>query len=98
VTAGKGELVVLIHGLHSSAEMNWLKPGIFAALAADHLVIALDLPGHCESNKPENEDAYGIQAIEDIVLLMDHYKIAKTHVICYLLGGMVVVKLMAGHC
>ena len=94
---GKGEPVVLIHGLHASAEVNWVKPGIMAALAKDHQVIALDLPGHGGSDKPEKEEAYGVRMVEDVVLLMDSLKVAKAHIVGYSLGGMVAVKLMVIH-
>ena len=42
---GKGEPVVLIHGLYSSAMMNWGLPGITADLARNYQVIALDCRG-----------------------------------------------------
>ncbi|MBI5725538.1 MAG: alpha/beta hydrolase [Planctomycetes bacterium] len=94
---GKGEPVVLIHGLHGSAESNWKMPGVMAALAKDHQVIALDLPGHGGSDKPEKESAYGAQMAEDVILLMDHLKITKAHVVGYSMGGMIVMKLLATH-
>jgi len=53
VVQGTGEPVVLVHGLAASAAMNWQFPGIMAALAKDHQVIALDLPGHGGSDKPD---------------------------------------------
>lgn len=95
LTAGKGEPVVLVHGLYSSAEINWQLTGVVSDLAKDHLVIALDMPGHGRSDKPEKDDAYGLQVVEDVVLLLDHLKVKKAHVVGYSLGGMVVVKLMA---
>ena len=94
---GKGEPVVLIHGLHSSAEMNWRMPGVMAALARDHMVIALDLPGHGQSDKPDKEDAYGLQMVEDVALLMDHLKVEKAHIVGYSMGGIVAVKFMVMH-
>src|SRR5262245_9625499 len=94
---GAGEPVVLIHGLHASAAINWQKPGVMADLAKTHRVLALDLPGHGRSDKPDKEDAYGLQLVEDVVLLLDHLKIQKAHVVGYSLGGMVAVKLMARH-
>jgi len=54
---GKGEPVVLIHGLHSSAAINWGLTGVISDLSKDHQVIALDLPGHGRSDKPEDEKA-----------------------------------------
>jgi pimeloyl-ACP methyl ester carboxylesterase len=94
---GKGEPVVLIHGLYSSAEINWSAVGIVKELAKDHQVIALDLPGHGKSDKPEKEDAYGMQMVEDVVLLMDHVKVKKAHVVGYSLGGIIAMKLIATH-
>jgi len=94
---GQGRPVVLIHGLNASAQTNWGMPGIIAALAKDHQVIALDLPGHGRSDKPAAPDAYGLQMAEDVILLLDHLKIPKAHIVGYSMGGMVAVKLMAMH-
>jgi pimeloyl-ACP methyl ester carboxylesterase len=94
---GEGVPVVLIHGLHSSAEMNWRLPGIMAALAKDHQVIALDLPGHGKSDKPEKEEAYGVALAGDVILLLDHLKIKQAHVVGYSLGGMVAMKVTTEH-
>src|SRR5262245_46023747 len=66
LVAGQGEPVVLIHGLLASAQMNWNLPGVIAELAKDHQVIALDLPGHGQSDKPTDEAAYGLQIVEDV--------------------------------
>jgi pimeloyl-ACP methyl ester carboxylesterase len=97
LTAGKGEAVVLIHGLYSSAGINWRLTGVMGELARDHQVIALDLPGHGFSAKQTDKDAYGVQMVEDVVLLLDHLKIKKAHVVGYSLGGMITGKLMAKH-
>lgn len=94
---GKGEPAVLIHGLHASGDINWRLAGIAAALAKDHQVIAIDLPGHGNSDKPSGEAAYGAQMVEDVVLLMDHLKIKKAHIVGYSLGGMVALKFLADH-
>jgi pimeloyl-ACP methyl ester carboxylesterase len=94
---GKGEPVVLIHGLYSNGLINWILPGIFAELAKDHAVIVLDLPGHGRSDRPNNKEAYGVQMVDDIVLLLDHLKVKKAHVVGYSMGGAVAVKFMARH-
>ena len=95
--AGEGEPVVLIHGLHSSAEINWQLPGLIRALAVDHQVIAVDLPGHGRSDTPEKPEAYGLQVVEDVILLLDHLKIKHAHVVGYSIGGMVSLKLTSKH-
>ena len=94
---GTGEPVVLIHGLDSSAHLNWEAPGVMDALAVDHRVIALDLPGYGESDKPNDPSAYGQAWIEDVILLLDHLKIEKAHIVGYSMGGMVALKLFAEH-
>lgn len=95
--AGKGEPVILIHGLYSSADINWNKVGVVAELAKDHQVIALDLPGHGRSDKPEKDEVYGLRLVEDVALLLDHLKIKKAHIVGYSLGGMVAMKFLATH-
>lgn len=97
IVQGTGEPVLLIHGLYSSANINWQSTGVFGELAKDHRVIALDLPGHGRSDKPEKESAYGLTIIDDIVALLDHLNVRKVHVVGYSLGGMITVKLLALH-
>jgi len=97
VIQGEGEPVVLIHGLYSSADINWRFTGVMAELAKDHQVIALDMPGHGRSDKPNSEEAYGIQIVDDVVALLDSLKIKKAHIVGYSLGGMVAMKFLALH-
>jgi pimeloyl-ACP methyl ester carboxylesterase len=97
LVAGKGEPVVLIHGLYSSAGINWELPGTVNLLAQRYQVIALDLRGHGRSGKPREEDAYGPQMAEDVIRLMDHLKIEKAHIVGYSLGGMIALNVIANH-
>jgi pimeloyl-ACP methyl ester carboxylesterase len=92
---GKGPPVVLIHGLYASGFLNWKLTGVVPDLAKDHQVITLDLPGHGQSARPDNKEAYGAQMAEDVILLLDRLKIKKAHVVGYSLGGMVAMKIMA---
>src|SRR5262249_40557502 len=69
---GKGEPVVLIHGWHSSAAINWALPGTSGLLAQNYHVIAFDVRGHPLSYKPTEEAAYGTELVEDVVRLLDH--------------------------
>ena len=93
--AGKGEAVVLIHGLDSSAQINWNLNGVIAELAKDHHVIAFDMPGHGQSDKPDNEKVYGRQIVTDVALLLDHLQIKQAHIVGYSLGGMVALNFIA---
>ena len=97
IIRGEGEPVILIHGLDSSAALNWTLPGITDELARDHKVVALDLPGHGQSDKPDAESAYGRQLVEDVVALMDELKLKKAHIVGYSLGGMIALKFVVDH-
>ena len=94
---GSGSPVVLIHGWYSSAWLNWGAPGTMAALARNHRVIALDLPGYGRSDKPDAPGAYGEQWIDDIGRLMDHLAVPKAHIIGYSMGGLVGLKFIVEH-
>lgn len=94
---GSGPPVVLIHGLYSSADINWRLPGTIRELAGSYRVIAFDLRGHGRSGKPAEEAAYGVQMEEDVLRLLDHLHIPKAHIAGYSLGGMVAMKFITRH-
>jgi pimeloyl-ACP methyl ester carboxylesterase len=94
---GRGEPVVLIHGLGSSADLNWRVPGVLGALAREFQVVAVDLPGHGRSDRPRDRQAYGVQVVDDVALLLDHLKLPKAHLVGYSMGGMVALKFAARH-
>lgn len=94
---GKGEPVLLIHGFAINAELQWILPGTFRALARSHRVIAFDVRGHGKSDKPSDPDKYGTEMVEDAVRLLDHLKIQKAHVVGYSMGALITGKLMVTH-
>jgi pimeloyl-ACP methyl ester carboxylesterase len=95
--SGKGDPVILIHGLYASAKINWDLPGITKDLAEHYQVIALDNRGHGQSGKPKAEGEYGEKMAEDVVRLMDHLHIAKARIVGYSLGGMIAMKVVTRH-
>lgn len=97
MVAGRGEPVVLIHGLYSSAAINWQLPGTEQLLAASYQVIAPDVRGHGRSGKPEKEADYGVELADDVVRLLDHLRIEKAHIVGYSMGGMIAMKLAVLH-
>ncbi len=94
---GKGEPVVLIHGWLASAQLNWTLPGVTGLLAKDYQVIALDVRGHGQSDKPAKEEAYGPELVEDVVRLLDHLKIKKAHIVGYSMGGIIAANFTVKH-
>lgn len=70
--AGKGRPLVLLHGLFSSAQVNWIKYGHAQILAdAGFEVIMPDLRAHGESEAPHDPRAYPEDVlVEDLRLLV----------------------------
>ncbi len=94
---GEGEPVILVHGFTANAQVNWVAPGIFDALAEDYRVIAIDTRGHGRSDKPHGAENYGAQMAKDVINLMDHLGIDKAHVAGYSMGGFITTHLIANY-
>ena len=93
---GQGEPVVLLHGFTGSYARHWESPGVIAALRlAGYRVIAMDCRGHGESGKPSGSGDYGLEMVHDVVRLLDHLGIERTHVAGYSMGGAIVNQLLA---
>jgi pimeloyl-ACP methyl ester carboxylesterase len=86
--AGEGPVLLLIHGITSSAE-SWRE--VIPALAEDHLVIAPDLLGHGRSAKPRGDYSLGAYAsgIRDLLLALGH---DRATVVGHSLGGGVAMQ------
>ena len=94
VDQGTGEPVVLLHGQTSSLDRAWINTGVFANLAKDHRVTAMDMRGYGKSDKPHDPDAYGEHMGQDVVRLLDHLKIPRAHIVSYSMGNAVSGKLL----
>lgn len=94
---GRGEPVLLIHGFAVNARLQWEVSGVLKALARDHRVIAPDVRGHGQSEKPRDPKKYGTEMVEDVVRLLDRLKIDKAHVVGYSMGALILGKLIASH-
>jgi len=73
-TIGEGRPVVLLHGLFSSAQMNWIKWGHGERLAAGGMrAIMLDFRVHGQSEAPRDPQAYppGV-LVRDVAALAEH--------------------------
>lgn len=71
---GEGRPVILLHGLFSSARMNWIKWGHHAAIAAQgYEVLMLDFRVHGESAAPDDPKAYPQDVlVRDVAALVEH--------------------------
>ena len=82
--AGEGRPLVLLHGLFSSAEMNWIKWGHAQLLAEQgYEVLMLDFRVHGESEAPEAPGSYPQNVlVRDVAALVEHLALED-----YDLGG-----------
>lgn len=90
LSAGIGEPVVCIHGL-GGTKASFL-PTV-AALADHHRVIAMDLPGFGESDKPIAAAYDAPYFARTVTELMDELEIESAHVVGNSLGGRVAIEL-----
>lgn len=94
VSAGEGDPVLCIHGL-GGTKASFL-PTV-AALADSHRVIALDLPGFGDSDKPLRA-AYDAPYFADAVLaLLDELDLERAHLVGNSMGGRVAIELALMH-
>ncbi len=92
---GRGDPVVLLHGITGTAASNWGAAGIIGRLAEEFQVIAVDQRGHGMSGKPHDPASYGERMALDVVDLLDHLRLQQAHVVGYSMGGFITMKLVA---
>jgi len=79
-TTGKGPAVLLVHGFPDTRELWRHQVGPLAA--AGFRVIAPDLRGFGESERPVGVDAYRATAVmDDLVELLDEHGVERAHVV-----------------
>ena len=93
---GEGRPVVLIHGYFSNAEVNWVRYGHAASIAARGFrVIMPDLRGHGASDKPHDKTAYAADALmRDGLALIDHLGLIDYDLGGYSLGARTTVRML----
>ena len=93
---GEGRPVVLIHGLFSDADTNWIKYGTAAKLAAAGFrVIMPDLRAHGESAKPHDAAAYPPDVLaRDAEALIGHLGLTDYDLGGYSLGARTTVRVL----
>jgi pimeloyl-ACP methyl ester carboxylesterase len=86
---GEGRAVVLLHGLFSSADMNWIRFGHAAEIARRRFrVIMPDLRAHGDSAAPHDEDSYPPDVLaRDGMELIAHLGLADYDLGGYSLGA-----------
>jgi 2-succinyl-6-hydroxy-2,4-cyclohexadiene-1-carboxylate synthase len=93
--AGRGEPVVLMHGFTGSAR-SW---GEFGELLAERFTtIAVDLPGHGQTDSPQDIAHYEMtQCAEDVVTALRSLGHHRAYWIGYSMGGRTALHVAAAH-
>jgi pimeloyl-ACP methyl ester carboxylesterase len=91
---GAGHPVLLLHGLFSDANMNWIKFGHAARIADDGFrVIMPDLRGHGLSAKPHEQEHYPVGILaRDLRELVAHLRLADFDLGGFSLGSRTTVE------
>lgn len=95
---GEGPAVVLLHGLFSSAEMNWIKFGHAGRIGSEGFrVILPDLRAHGLSGKPHSAEAYPPNVlVRDLMELIEHLDLSEFDLGGFSLGARTVIEAVIG--
>lgn len=93
---GEGHPVILLHGLFSNADTNWIKFGHAQALVdAGFRVIMPDLRAHGESAAPHDPEAYPEDVlVRDVQALIAHLQLEDYDLGGFSLGARTTAKLL----
>lgn len=95
--AGEGRTVLLLHGLFSDAQTNWIRYGQAAEIAGRGFrVVMPDLRAHGASGKPHDPRYYPPDILaEDGLALIAHLELADYDLGGYSLGARTAVRMVA---
>lgn len=91
--------VLLIHGFASNIRVNWMSTGWVRHLRdAGYRVLAMDVRGHGESDKPHDPTVYtGGHMVDDAMRLLDHVRADRVFVMGYSMGARVTALTALAH-
>ncbi len=93
--SGVGETLILLHGFTGSRE-NW-QPFI-DTLAEQYQVVTVDLPGHGETDGPNDPARYAMEPVAaDIVALIERVSDEPAHLLGYSMGGRLALYVAVHH-
>lgn len=93
-SGGESMPLVLVHGLANSIEI-WER--VWPRLAGPYRLIAFDLPGFGQADRPAGADYDGAFFAEQLAGLLDALELERAHVAGSSLGASVAVRFAAGH-
>ncbi len=87
VKAGSGPVVLLVHGVGAS-QVAW-RSNVVPLADAGFTVVALDLPGHGDSDKPKNIEYDPIAAVHFLAHFLDALKVDRASMMGNSGGGLI---------
>jgi pimeloyl-ACP methyl ester carboxylesterase len=95
---GEGRPIILLHGLFSDSEVNWVKFGTAELIACEGLrVIMPDLRAHGLSGKPRTPDHYPqLILVRDLQELIAHLSLADFDIGGFSLGARTTIEAVLG--
>ncbi len=95
---GEGKPLVLVHGWGADTHSNWVATGWTDALSKHRSVIAIDVRGHGQSDKPHATAPYSYAAMSnDVIAVMDALNIRQADYMGYSMGAFMGAYLLAHH-
>ncbi|MEM7134996.1 MAG: alpha/beta hydrolase [Myxococcota bacterium] len=95
---GEGDPIILVHGWGTDIQFNWVVPGWVEALRNERQVIAIDVRGHGESDKPLQQELYSYQLMaNDVLNLMNTFGIERADYLGYSMGSFMGAFLLGHH-
>jgi 2-succinyl-6-hydroxy-2,4-cyclohexadiene-1-carboxylate synthase len=92
---GEGPPLVLLHGFTGSTE-TWAP--LWATLATQHTVVAVDLPGHGQSAAPADAARYALPRFaDDLAVVLDALRLERVALMGYSLGGRAALHFAVRH-
>lgn len=94
---GEGPPVLMLHGFFSTAEVNWIKFGHAAAIAAAGFrAVMPDLRAHGSSAKPHDAASYPPDVLmRDALALVDYLGLGSYDLVGYSLGARTAMRMLA---
>lgn len=85
IEKGNGVPVLLLHGFTGSGE-NWRD--LMERLSGHYRMIAIDLPGHGQTDSPNDISRYRIERVsDDLIQILGHLNASPVHWLGYSMGG-----------
>lgn len=91
--------ILLVHGFASNMQVNWISTGWVRHLRdAGFRVLAMDVRGHGDSDKPYDPAVYTTgHMVDDAIRLLDHVAAERAIVMGYSMGARITAFTALGH-